>query len=97
LFKIGPQIGGRYRQVVVSSGLTVSFEIVAQESILPDFDFFPIFAIKLGHFKAQPIFSYATNTQAYQQKTLEIFILQRKKFDSSSFIPVQMTNFNVGL
>jgi hypothetical protein len=71
LFKIGPQNGGRYIQVVVSSGLTVSIEIVTQESILPDFDIliFPIFAIKLGHFKVQTIFSYATNTQAYQQKT----------------------------
>ncbi len=26
--------------------------------------FFPTFAIMLGHFKVQPIFSYATNTQA---------------------------------
>jgi hypothetical protein len=37
-----------------------------QESILPNFDFFvfPIFAFKLGHFKALTIFSHATNTQA---------------------------------
>jgi hypothetical protein len=40
------------------------------ESILPNFNFFvfPIFAIKLGPFKTQAIFSYATNTQAQQQK-----------------------------
>jgi hypothetical protein len=37
-----------------------------QKSILPNFDFFIflIFAFKLGHFKVQTIFSYATNTQA---------------------------------
>ncbi len=37
-----------------------------QESILPNHDFFVflIFAIKLGHFKIQAIFSHATNTQA---------------------------------
>ncbi len=36
------------------------------ESILPNYDFFafPIFGIKLSHFKVQTIFSYATNTQA---------------------------------
>jgi hypothetical protein len=41
------------------------------ESILPNFDFFivPIFAIMLGYFKVQTIFSCATNTQAKQQKT----------------------------
>ncbi len=38
----------------------------ALESVLPNFDFFvfPIFAIMLGYFKVQTIFSYATNTQA---------------------------------
>ncbi len=37
-----------------------------RESILPNFNFFifPIFTFKLGHFKVQTIFSYATNTQA---------------------------------
>ncbi len=37
-----------------------------KESILSNFDFFvfPIFTIKLCHFKAQTIFSYAINTQA---------------------------------
>ncbi len=52
------------------------------ESILPNFDFFIflIFAFKLGHFKVQTLFSYATNTQALQQKKTEkIFVLQRKK------------------
>jgi hypothetical protein len=36
------------------------------ESILPNFDFliFPIFAFKLGHFRIQAIFLYATNIQA---------------------------------
>ncbi len=40
------------------------FEVL--ESILPNYDFlvFPIFTIKLGHFKVQAIFSYTTNTQA---------------------------------
>jgi hypothetical protein len=31
--------------------------------------FFPFFAIKLSHFKVQLIFSYATTTQALQQKS----------------------------
>jgi hypothetical protein len=54
---------------------------VDKESILSNFDFsvFPIFAFELGHFKVQTIFSYATNTKAYQQKTEKIFVLQRKK------------------
>ncbi len=30
--------------------------------------FFPFFDFKLGHFKAQTIFYYASNTQAYQWK-----------------------------
>ena len=41
---------------------------------------FLIFAFKLGHFKVQTIFSYATNTQAYIKKPEKIFILWRKKF-----------------
>jgi hypothetical protein len=46
----------------------------ALESILPNFFLrkmkivFRFFAIKLAHFKLQTIFSYFTNTQAYQQK-----------------------------
>jgi hypothetical protein len=37
-----------------------------KDLILPNFDFFvfPIFAIKLGHFKILKIFSNGTNTQA---------------------------------
>ncbi len=47
----------------------VGYSIISpqdQESILPNFDFFifPIFAIKLGNFKLQTIFSHAANTQA---------------------------------
>ncbi len=47
-----------------------SFKLQDQKSILPNFFFFifQIFAIKLGHFKVQTIFSYTTNTQGYQQK-----------------------------
>jgi hypothetical protein len=42
---------------------SIFFGLVScQESILPNFDFF-FFAIKLGHFKVQTIFSHATNAQ----------------------------------
>ena len=30
---------------------------------------FPVFADKLGHFKADAFFPYVTNTQAYHQKS----------------------------
>jgi hypothetical protein len=38
-------------------------QVQNQESILPNYDFFvfPIFVFKLGHFKAQTIFSHRTN------------------------------------
>jgi hypothetical protein len=57
------------------------------KSFLPNFDFFifPIFAFKLGHFKERTIFSYATNTQAKQQKTEKIYVLRRKKFGRINF------------
>jgi hypothetical protein len=53
----------------VSSPFVVQFG--NPESILPKYflhkDFYPFFAFKLGHFKAQTIFSYVTNTQPYKQ------------------------------
>ncbi len=50
------------------------------QSILPNFDFFifRIFAFKLGHFKVQSLFSYATNTQAYQQKRKKSLFYEEK-------------------
>jgi hypothetical protein len=52
--------------LVYSKKIPPSLSILDLESILPNFDFFvfPIFALKLGHFKVQTIFSHATNTQA---------------------------------
>jgi hypothetical protein len=54
---------------IIVAGTQVRFFtdlLLTIESILPNFDFFVflIFACKLGHFKAQTIFSYATNTQS---------------------------------
>ncbi len=54
---------------------------LVQESILPNYDFFafPIFAIKLGHFKVHTIF-FVLQTLKLNNKNGKIFILRRKMF-----------------